>query len=71
MPKPDDDYLFAASANDLTGLAPTPASNEYEAESYEEVYPYLPNPHIGDAPSLCDGIRNDYRTQVTKQNPNK
>ena len=38
----DDNYLYAASANDMTGLAPTVAHNEYEAQSYEELFPYLP-----------------------------
>ena len=41
-PIADDDYLFAASANDMTGLTPTIAHNNYEAESYEELFPYLP-----------------------------
>lgn len=38
----DDNYLYAASASDMTGLAPTVAHNEYEAQSYEELFPYLP-----------------------------
>ena len=38
----DDNYLYAASANDMTGLTPTVAHNEYEAQSYEELFPYLP-----------------------------
>ncbi len=41
-PTMDDDYLFAASASDCTGLAPTVAHNEYEAESYDEIAHYLP-----------------------------
>ena len=41
-PIADDNYLYAASANDMTGLAPTVAHNEYEAQSYEELFPYLP-----------------------------
>ena len=39
---PVNENLFAASAGDCTGLAPTPAHDEYEASSYEEIYPYLP-----------------------------
>ena len=35
--------LIAASANDMTGLTPTIAHDNYEADSYEEVYPYLPS----------------------------
>ena len=61
-PVNEDNYLYAASANDMTGLAPTVAHNEYEADSYEEVYPYLP-PH-----SPAEGIHAEYRTHVTSQN---
>lgn len=70
----DDNYLYAASTNDMTGLAPTIAHNEYEAQSYEEVFPYLPpvqpNPNGGNVPSAADGIRAEYRTHVTKQHTN-
>ncbi|MBQ8519749.1 MAG: hypothetical protein IJ455_09145 [Agathobacter sp.] len=69
----DDNYLYSASANDMTGLAPTVAHNEYEAQSYEEVFPYLPpvqpNPDGGEVPSVAEGIHAEYRTSVTKQNP--
>ena len=69
----DDNNLYAASANDMTGLAPTVAHNEYEAQSYEELFPYLPpvqpNPDGGDVPSVADGIHAEYRTKVTKQLP--
>lgn len=41
-PTMNDDYLFAASACDCTGLAPTVAHNEAEAESYNEIAHYLP-----------------------------
>lgn len=72
-PLADDNYLYAASANDMTGLAPTVAHNEYEAQSYEEVFPYLPpiQPNTqGDATaSVADGIHAEYRTHVTRQNP--
>ena len=37
-----DDYLSTVSCNDCTGLIPTPAQNNYEAESYEELVNYLP-----------------------------
>ena len=40
-PIAEDDYLFAASANDMTGLTPTIAHDNYEADSYEELFPYL------------------------------
>lgn len=72
----DDNNLWAASATDMTGLAPTVAHNEYEAESYEEVYPYLPpvppNPvvTVPDTP-IAEGIHAEYRTRVTKQHPDK
>ena len=36
-PTMDDDYLFASSATDCTGLIPTVAHDEYEAESYDEI----------------------------------
>ena len=69
----DDNYLYAASANDMTGLAPTVAHNEYEAQSYEELFPYLPpvqpNPDGGDVPSVAEGIHAEYRTKVTRQLP--
>ena len=72
-PIAEDDYLFAASANDMTGLTPTVAHNEYEAQSYEEVFPYLPpiqpNSHGDATASVADGIHAEYRTQVTRQNP--
>lgn len=72
-PITDDNYLYAASANDMTGLAPTVAHNEYEAQSYEEVFPYLPpvqpNPDGGDVPSVAEGIHAEYRTKVTRQLP--
>lgn len=41
-PTMDDDYLFAASTCDCTGLAPTVAHNEAEAESYNDIAHYLP-----------------------------
>ena len=37
------DYLaHAASANDCTGLIPTPADTTYEQDSYKDIYPYEP-----------------------------
>lgn len=69
----DDNYLYAASATDMTGLAVTVAHDEYEAQSYEEVFPYLPpvqpNPDGGDVPSVAEGIHAEYRTKVTRQLP--
>ena len=41
-PTMDEDYLYAASCRDSTGLTPTVAHNEYEAESYQELNHYLP-----------------------------
>ena len=71
-PIADDNYLYAASANDMTGLAPTVAHNEYEAQSYEELFPYLPpvspNTEGGAVPSATEGIHAEYRTHVTQQN---
>ena len=67
----DENTLFAASATDMTGLAPTVAHDEYEAQSYEEVFPYLPpvQPNLNgvDVPQAFDGIHAEYRTHVTKQ----
>ena len=38
----DDDLLAStASASEMTGLAPTVTHDEYEAQSYEAIYPYL------------------------------
>ncbi len=41
-PTMNDDYLFAASSCDCTGLTPTVAHNEAEAENYNEIAHYLP-----------------------------
>jgi len=72
-PIADDNYLYAASANDMTGLAPTVAHNEYEAQSYEELFPYLPpvQPKTdgGEVPSVAESIHAEYRTEVTRQQP--
>ena len=57
-----DNYLYASSASDMTGLTPSIAHNEYEAQNYEEIYPYLPP-----TSDPADGIRADYRTEVTSQ----
>ncbi len=68
----DDNYLYSASANDMTGLTPAPAHNEYEAQSYEELFPYLPplppNSVITapDTP-VSEGIRDEYKTHVSRQ----
>jgi hypothetical protein len=71
----DDNYLYAASANDMTGLAPTVAHNEYEAQSYEELFPYLPpvqpNPNGGIVSAVAEGIHAEYRTHVTEQHPTR
>ena len=69
----DDNYLYSASANDMTGLTPSVAHNEYEAQSYEEIYPYLPPLHPNSAITTPDtpvseGIQSNYRTKVTRQN---
>ena len=40
--KRDEDYLYSASTQDCTGLTPTPAHNEFEAEAYQEISHYLP-----------------------------
>lgn len=62
----DDNYLYSASSNDMTGLTPTVAHNEYEAQSYEELFPYLPQNPASDT-AVSEGIHAEYRTQVTKQ----
>lgn len=41
-PTMGDDYLFAASYNDCTGLIPSVAHNETEADNYDEIAHYLP-----------------------------
>ncbi len=41
-PTMDDDYLFAASTGDCTGLIPGIIHDETELENYEELYPFLP-----------------------------
>ena len=57
-----DNYLYAASVTEMTGLSPTIAHNEHEAQNYEEVYPYLPP-----VSHAAEGIHAEYRTKVTPQ----
>lgn len=38
----EEDYLYSASYQDMTGLTPTPAHDEFEAESYQELAYYQP-----------------------------
>lgn len=57
-----DNYLYASSVTDMTGLTPTIAHNEHEAQNYEEIYPYLPP-----ASHPAEGIHAEYRTHVTEQ----
>lgn len=71
-PTMNDDYLFSASCNDMTGLAPTVAHNETEAQNYEEIYPYLPpvppNPAVGvPDTAMSDGIQTEMRKCVSPQ----
>lgn len=44
-PAKDEDYLYSSSNHDCTGLTPTPAHDEFEAESYQELFHYLPPIH--------------------------
>ena len=72
----DDNYLYAASNQDMTGLTPSVAHDEYEAQSYEELFPYLPPLPPGSArttpeASAAEGIHAEYRTEVTRQNRDK
>lgn len=50
----EDEYdLSSCSAYDCTGLIPASINDENEAESYEELYPYLPpNTDEGFLPDL-------------------
>ena len=72
----NDNYLYAASASEMTGLSRTIAHNEYEAQNYEEVFPYLPPIHptgdniVPDTP-VSGGIHAEYRRYVTPQSHNK
>lgn len=68
----DDNYLFSASFHDATGLTPTIAHDEYEAASYEELYPYLPSvmPSTSSATAkvpATDGIHAEMRKEVSPQ----
>ena len=58
----NDNYLYAASASEMTGLTPSIAHNEYEAQNYDDIFSYLPP-----ASHPADGIRAEYRTEVTSQ----
>ena len=53
-PTLDEDYLYTASFRDCTGLTPTPAHNEFEAESYQELAHYLPPIHSAQTNSSKD-----------------
>lgn len=81
-PAPDEDYLYSASVTDCTGLTPTPAHNEFEAESYQELIHYVPpvSPnHLSSAVDdpvppfnhgrTTDGIHLETRYEVTDQHP--
>ena len=64
-----DDYLFAASATDCTGLLPTVAHNETEAANYDDIAHYLPpiplNPVTGapeDQLLAAEGIHAEVNT---------
>lgn len=68
-PTMGDDYLFAASATDCTGLIPSVAHNETEADNYDEIVHYLPpippNPVTGapEEPMLAaEGIHAEVNT---------
>lgn len=61
-PAINEDYLFSASCQDATGLAPTPAHDEYEAANYEELYPYLPP---SPSPQETDPQSQSTRQQLT------
>ena len=50
-PTINDDYLFAASNQDCTGLIPSGIHGSDEIENYEEIYPYLPR-YFPEAPSI-------------------
>jgi len=67
-----DNYLFSSSTNDMTGLIPSVAHNEVEAQNYEEIFPYLPpnlpNPITGvPEPPLAECIHSEMRKGVTTQ----
>ena len=77
-PTMGEDYLFAASYNDVTGLTPTVAHNEYEAASYDQLAHYLPpiapNPITGfpgESISQAEGIHAEVNTLNEYQEPLK
>lgn len=71
IPLADESNLLSASATEMTGLEPTIAHNEEEAQNYEEVYPYLPPlglvPDSDVTPDIAEGIHAEYRTYVSAQ----
>ena len=66
-----DNYLQSASANEMTGLTPTAARNEDEAQNYEEVFPYLPpvqhNPNGIGIANMVDLIPPNTLSHITKK----
>lgn len=62
-PTMEDDYLYAASATDMTGLIPNGGHDDYELENYDEIYPYIPNSTqaIPDPPIAEIKFRNEQR----------
>lgn len=68
----DEDYLYSASYQDCTGLTPTPAHNEFEAESYQELFHYLPPLPPNSSQNhgrTTDDIHLETRHKVTEQTP--
>ena len=61
------DYLGkSASATDYTGLIPSAPRNDYELESYEEIYPFRPPRLAGEhGPAAVSGKAN------TRSGPDK
>ncbi len=64
----NDDFLFASSCYDCTGLIPSGGHGEEEAQNYNEVYPYLPSTP-GNAGREAEGIHVEMRKEVTDQHP--
>ena len=68
----DKDDFSTASSNEMTGLAPSVAHNEYEAENYADLCAqpiHIPrsSKHPLSDKSVCENIHAEYRKEVVPQ----
>lgn len=62
LPDKDYDYLKTASSQDCTGLIPAAPGSKAELESYEDLYPFLPQ-----AVSSCKSDSEEAKNKFTQK----